>query len=195
MKNSIKILSIALIAFSNVILAENGNLNSKTELNLSKIKKAKFVTYANPKLINSEIGSLVGYSKKAVNQLTENSKVVEKPLSDLEGIFVAYADENLQENETNFGKTSKLVHEIILKDAQIIESNWSEKKSSSYINYADAKLINSEIGFLTIKKHNFSEIVKLNSAIIENKISNTKLKSIKNYKYKKTSVVINSRKY
>jgi hypothetical protein len=194
MKNSIQIIAITLITFSNVVTASNLNSNRKVA-NDDKIKNAKLVTYAEPKLIKSELGTLVGYSKTIQNKIAEDAKIIDEATTDSDIAFVAYADENLAENELNFNIIKISTEEKIMADAKIIEILDSNIKNFSFVTYADSNLINSEVSPLKNTSVTIGEKIKSNNKVIESKILNYKLKPLKNNNSKKAIIIINARKY
>lgn len=160
MKNFIQIIAIALVSFSNVVSASNGNLSNKTIVD-DNIKKAKFVSYANPSLLKLELGTLTGYSKFNQVNIFQNNEIIEKEISISEVTFVSYADENLAEIELN---------SVILE---------SESTNTAKVNYADANLINIELDFLKNNATSIDEKIKSNNSVIENKILNFKIPVVK----------------
>jgi len=194
MKNLIKIIAITLITFSNVVVASNANSNCKVA-NDDKIKNAKLVTYAEPKLIKSELGTLVGYSKTIQNKIADDAKIIDKATTDSDIAFVAYAEENLAENELNFNIIKISTEEKIMADAKIIEILDSNLENFSFVIYADSNLINIEVSPLRNTSFIIGEKIKSNNKIIESKILNYKLNPLKNNNSKKATIIINARKY
>jgi hypothetical protein len=179
MKLTNNFLAMALTMISSVAMANNETSLSKNPTFDDEKKNTKYVNYADSSLIKAELAGLTKYSKTTVDKLSENDKIIEKPLTHLESLYVNYTDENIFDSEIS-------INEIVT----------ANNNNNRFVSYPDTSLLNKELGLLKNKKNTTTDKVNIDTAIIEAKNSNATLKLNKNLKAKKRTVIIlNSRKY
>lgn len=173
MKKFTKITVAFLLTLSNVIFASNA-IATKNGGD-DKLLQAKFVSYADAKLLKAELSDLSGYSKYTANAATEDEKITEN--TNLDVAFVNYATDDL--NDT------------ILE----LESITNVIRSNKFVSFANAGLLNSETVLLQKSSLTTNEKAVLDAKIIESATVNSKLKLSKKNSRKVLKVKLNTNKY
>jgi hypothetical protein len=184
MKNSIQIIAIALLSFTNAF-SSNGIIKNE-KLNNAIYPVAKTVSFANANLIQTELGDLKKVALTSEDHIATDSKIIEKAASINNNMFVTYFDASLINNEFDLKKSDITKEEKINADLKTTESSYTSSTKSVFVTYANASNIDFEIQTLKASKLSIENMITADS-----KITEAESKSVKTAPYKNKNQKLN----